>query len=420
MLYTVGALLVGALAVLLLFRRTSRSVPFEREVAAAPLELQTAVKRLADNGFRHRILAALKLGSPEKGYPRLIWWDYTNQGLEAHLMVLGGQSTSDWTGKDILDAWAHALMVPKVTAYTPEPGHIRLQVRTSDALAAPATLPAAVPDDVDLRAVPAGLGEDLSPWLVPILYTHLLIAGATGSGKGGVVWAIVNGLGPAIRSGLVDLWCIDPKGGVEFGPGEDLFVRFAYSTAEDALALLREAVEVMRERQAALHAKRIRKHVPTPAEPLIVIIIDEAASLSSYAPREIRNEFEELHGLLLSQGRALAISVIGCVQDPSKDTMPQRQLYPYRVGLRLDEPGQVGMIFGAGARDRGARCDEIPDTTPGVAYVEQDGSSRISRVRAFLVTDDDVPELVERYAPRPQLFAIDGDTDDFDPEGEAA
>ncbi|WP_297611670.1 FtsK/SpoIIIE domain-containing protein [Nocardia sp.] len=410
----VGALLVSALAatVALACLRGPRSQSLAQIIAAAPIELRCAVRNLADNGVRNRMLVTLNLAAVDRGFPRLEWWDYTNQGLEAELTLVGGQSTKDWTDKETLDAMAHSLKAPKVTAFSPEPSRIRLEVRTSDVLAAPATLPVAVPDDVDLRAVRIGITEAGSPWLLAILWTHLLIVGATGSGKGGVLWAILHGLGPAIRSGLVDVWCVDPKGGVEFGPGKELFVRFAYKTAEDVLALLTEAVAVMRERQAALFAAGIRKHVPTVAEPLIVIIIDEAASLTAYASRKIREEFEELHGLLLSQGRALGISLIGCVQDPSKDTMPQRQLYPLRIGLRLDEPSQMNMVFGAGARDRGARCDEIPDTTPGVAFVEQDGSTSITRARAFLVTDDDVQDIVGRYAPVPSPIAINPHTTD--------
>lgn len=419
MVFTVGALLVGALSAILLYRRAARTLPFGQVIAEAEPELRTAVTRLADNGYRMRMLAALKLGSVETGFPKLEWWDYSNQGLDAELTVLGGQSTKDWTDRETLDAMAHYLKVPKVTAFSPAPSRIRLEVRTFDALAEPAKLPETVPDVVDLRAVRIGLTEAGLPWLLAILWTHLLIVGATGSGKGGVLWAILHGLGPAIRSGLVDVWCIDPKGGVEFGPGRELFVRFAYQSAEDVLALLTEAVAVMRERQATLLAAGLRKHIPTVAEPLIVIIIDEAASLTAYAPRKIREEFEELHGLLLSQGRALGITLIGCVQDPSKDSMPQRQLYPYRVGLRLDEPSQMNMVFGSGARDRGARCDEIPDTTPGVAFVEQDGSTSITRVRAYLVTDDNVQDIVDRFAPLPQPLEIDSDTDDSGEEAAA-
>ncbi len=413
----VGALLVGALAAsaVLLLGRSLRLSPFQALVAEAPAELRTAVERLADNGLRMRMLAALKLGSADVGFPRLEWWDYTHQGLDAELTVLGGQSTSDWTDEDTLDALAHFLHVPKVTAYSPDPARIRLQVRIFDALAPVATLPEGVPDVVDLEAVRVGVREDGGWWLLRVLYAHVLLAGATGAGKGSVLWSILAGLGPAMRSGLVDVWMADPKGGMEFGRGQRLFVRFQWDV-DGILGMLAEAVTVMQERAASLRESGVRKHVPTPDAPLILIVIDEAAALSAYATREQEAEFERLVGLLLSQGRAVGVSVVAALQDPSKETMPARQLFPVRIGLRLTESSQIAMVHGPGAKDRGARCHEIPESTPGVGYVGEDGSNTFVRVRAFWLDTDDIDALVDAYAPQqPDLSPVQ-DYSGFDPD----
>ncbi|NEW48367.1 hypothetical protein, partial [Nocardia cyriacigeorgica] len=48
--------------------------------------------------------------------------------------------------------------------------------------------------------------------------------------------------------------------------------------------------------------------------------------------------FRRLTGLLLSQGRAAAVSVVAALQDPSKETMPNRQLFPVRAALAITEP----------------------------------------------------------------------------------
>lgn len=202
-------------------------------------------------------------------------------------------------------------------------------MRVFDTLAAPATAPGVVDDGVDLEAVPVGITEDFDTWRLRVLYGHILLAGATGSGKGSVLWSVLAGIGPAIRDGLVDVYMADPKGGAEFGRGENkLFVRFATDTTT-ILAMLREAEQTMRERLARMRAAGVRKHVPTTDEPVILIIIDEAASLSSYAERDEQQEFRRLTGLLLSQGRAAAVSVIAALQDPAKETMPNRQLFPH-------------------------------------------------------------------------------------------
>ena len=66
-----------------------------------------------------------------------------------------------------------------------------------------------------------------------------------------------------------------------------------------------------------------------------MLIVDEIASLTAYTgDRKTRTEVEQLVGLLLSQGRAVGVSVIAGVQDPSKDVLPIRQLFSIRVGLR--------------------------------------------------------------------------------------
>ncbi|WP_019931511.1 FtsK/SpoIIIE domain-containing protein [Nocardia sp. BMG111209] len=408
----------------------SKSVPAQSISSAdiagqAPVALRAAVLTFAEPMVTNMMLASVGLASPKIGYPTLEWWNYSRHGLTAQFHLLPGQSMKDWTTPVVLAALADSLGAREVTASHPDPGFVRLEVRVFDTLAAPAALPVTVHNGVgfgavpDLEAVPLGVTENGDVWTIPVLGTHLLLSGKTGSGKSGVVQALFAGLAPAIRAGLVDLWVIDPKGGMEFGRGEKLFTRFAFATIEDMLALLAEAVHELDERQSRLKAQGLRKLVPTVDDPLVVVFIDEAATLSAFANRKQRERFEELHGLLLSKGRAPGFSVIETVIDPSKDTVPQRQLFPYRIGMKLSEPTQVAMIFGPGAVERGARCTEIPDSTPGVAYVEQDGSSDIIRVRSYLVTDDDIDAIVTAYAPQPRPLVIDADDTAGDDKGES-
>ena len=105
--------------------------------------------------------------------------------------------------------------------------------------------------------------------------------------------------------------------------------------------------------------------------------------------------------------------MIAAIQDPSKDTLPVRQLFTVRIGLRLTEASQTAMVLGQGARDAGAECDLIPDTTPGVGYVMIDGTAEPQRVRAFNVTDTDIADLVTRFArPRGDSRGSDRDAND--------
>ena len=146
-----------------------------------------------------------------------------------------------------------------------------------------------------------------------------------------------------------------------------------------------------------------RLHTPTVTAPLIVLVVDELASLTAYiGDRKIRTEVEQLLGLLLSQGRAVGVSVVAAVQDPSKDVLPIRQLFTVRVGLRMTEATQTAMVLGAAARDADAVCDHIPTGTPGVGYVLEDGAAEPIRVRAFHVTDADIDYLTKHFPADPR------------------
>ena len=55
------------------------------------------------------------------------------------------------------------------------------------------------------------------------------------------------------------------------------------------------------------------------------------------------------------KGRAVGYCVVAALQDPRKDVLSIRNLFPDRIAMRLDEPEQVDMVLGDGARDRGGR-----------------------------------------------------------------
>lgn len=318
----------------------------------------------------------------------------------AVVQILVGQSVADWQNKGL--ALAEALRAERVTIRSRRPGEIVIMAHHGDALADPLRLRRPNRDsNVDFSRVDVGITESGKYWRIPVLGHHILVAGATGAGKGSVLWSLIAGLAPGIRSGTVRVLVVDPKGGMEFGRGQRLFSGFAFDNGERTLALLRAATEVMQQRAERLRG-HTRLHSPTASAPLIVIIVDEIASLTAYiGDRKVRSEVEQLLGLLLSQGRAVGVSVIAAVQDPSKDVLPIRQLFSIRIGMRMAESTQTTMVLGAAARDAGALCDEIPTTTPGVAYVCQDGRAEPARVRAFHVTDPDIDYLAKQFSPSP-------------------
>ena len=126
----------------------------------------------------------------------------------------------------------------------------------------------------------------------------------------------VNQLAPAIADGTVEVWGVDPKA-MELAAGEPLFARMAFKNPADYADILEDAVVVMQDRQVRLRGVT-RLHQPSPTEPLIVILIDELAALSYVNERDTRRRIDNALGLLLSQGRAVGVSVIGAIQDPRK------------------------------------------------------------------------------------------------------
>ncbi|MGJ6121617.1 FtsK/SpoIIIE domain-containing protein [Mycolicibacterium sp. Y3] len=310
--------------------------------------------------------------------------------------VVTGQSMTNWNKQS--EALATTWRAQRVTFTTLAPGRLRVSVIRTDGLAEPVGLPTAHPGEaVDLAGLPVGVTETGAPWRLPVWGHHVLVAGATGAGKGSVLWSLIAALGPEVATGRVRLCVIDPKGGMELGAGAPMFSAFTHDNAEHTVALLRALVALLQTRANRLRG-HTRLHIATPAAPLYVVVIDEIAALTAYVTdRKIRTEIEQLLGLLLSQGRAVGISVVAAVQDPSKDTLPVRQLFTVRIGLRLTEASQTAMVLGQGARDAGAVCDQIADTTPGVGYVMVDGTAQPTRVRAYHVTDDDITRMAATF-----------------------
>ena len=173
--------------------------------------------------------------------------------------ILTGQSVADWQNRSA--ALAEALRARRVTMRSTKPGAIRITAHHGDALATPIRLRRPATDTtVDPSSVRLGVTEAGMWWRLPVLGQHILVAGATGSGKGSVLWSIIAALAPGVRAGWVRLLVIDPRGGMEFGRGQQLFTGFACDNGDNTLALLRAVTTVMQQRAAAARS-------PPPAHP---------------------------------------------------------------------------------------------------------------------------------------------------------
>jgi S-DNA-T family DNA segregation ATPase FtsK/SpoIIIE len=297
-------------------------------------------------------------------------------------------------------------------------GHVFLDIVRDDPLG---TIIAALPikEQVDLAAVPVGMCEDGTCWTVRLDGNHLLVAGTTGSGKGSVLWSILRALGPAIRDGWVQVWAVDPKGGQELYPGRALFHRYADDNPTAMVELLEAAVAAMESRSKRYRGRLLRRHRTSVDEPLVVIVVDELADLTTLSDRKLKDRAAAAISTLLRKGRAVGFTVVAAVQDPAKDVVPFRQLIPTRIGLRLSEKGQVPMVLGEGMREAGGYCDRIPHPgAEGVAYVVNPRRREPVRVRAAWVTDADILDMAAAYPAPVNVTSVDDDHDDNGgPEG---
>ena len=171
--------------------------------------------------------------------------------------LVSGQSPKLFA--DRAEELAHGFGVLSCRIRTAAPGMAVLELVRRDALAA--VIPALpIPAASDLRALPVGRCEDGSPFTIRLHGTHLLIAGATGAGKGSYIWGLVRAMLPAMLAGLAVVHACDPKL-MELAFGRPLFER--HGTLRRRPRRHRRPARGRRRR----HAKPRRPVRRTPARP---------------------------------------------------------------------------------------------------------------------------------------------------------
>ncbi|ODU02490.1 MAG: cell division protein FtsK [Pseudonocardia sp. SCN 72-86] len=333
--------------------------------------------------------------------PRLVRVRSSSRSIDTlYVRLARGQDLRTWEQRT--EALADALLAHRVAVTRLRPGLLALVVEHT--MPFTHTIPAPpIPTDsteIDLHALDVGDNEHGRPFHLSVLGTHILVAGATGAGKGSLLWAPLRALGPAIRDGLVRVRVIDLKGGAETSRGVPLFHRYA-TTMDDALALLTEARDDMRARQNHMRDNGLRRLDVSIKHPLDLVVVDELAMLTAYGERAQVRDALRLLAEILTQGRACLTTVIGYVQEPSKDVVDVRELFPTRICLGVTAASHVDMVLGDGARERGALADEIPGDPEhaGIGFVIDTSSRLPVRFRAAHVLDSEIDELAETCAP---------------------
>lgn len=327
-------------------------------------------------------------------YPRIRrvradgWRDRVLVGL------LHGQAPKDFEAK--ADELAHAFGATSCRVRIDKPRRIWLDLIHHDTLALPVPPPVLAAADavIDLGRLVVGMVETGREFVLRLLGNHLLVVGSTGAGKSSVVWALLWALAPAIRSGRVQVFGVDPKGGMELGRAPGAFTRIVYDNGPDAVELLEHVATLTRQRAATFRESKKKAWTPESGQPFVLLVVDELADVVAYQPdRGLKTRANAALQTITSQGRAPGVCVVGQVQDPRKAVLDFRHLFPTKIAMRLDETDQVDLALGDGARARGAAADEISEDTPGVAWVLSEGRRQIDRVRAFHLDDTHLADL---------------------------
>lgn len=176
---------------------------------------------------------------------------------------------------------------------------------------------------------------------------HLLIAGATGSGKSVVVNGIIHNLlfkGPA----SVGLILIDPKR-VELSQYRKLPHVYRYaSEPADMAAALQLAIEITEKRYREMQRKGLRKYDGQH----VYVVIDELADLMTTQKKTIQPLLQRLCQI----GRAANMHVIAATQCPLASVIPTaiKVNFDSVVGLHTRSAQDSRNILGS------AGCEALP------------------------------------------------------------
>jgi S-DNA-T family DNA segregation ATPase FtsK/SpoIIIE len=322
-------------------------------------------------------------------------------GWRARISLRRGQTATDVIAK--MPALESGLgTTPGAVRVEPDPAradHCLIRVLDADpharAIAWPATVLDATPRTIT-APIPLGLFEDASPVAVTLAHRHALIGGVAGAGKSGIINAILASL--TGRPDIV-LWGVDLKGGMELGPWTSCLDRLA-TTPTQAAGLLADAVAILDTRAARLAEAGQRLWQPSPAEPALVVVIDEYAELSDDAPAAVGHADS-----IARRGRAVAVTLLVATQRPTQKAMGSgavRSQMDVRVCLRVRERRDVDLVLGQGMLAAGWHAHTLD--APGKFLISTPEHTTPRRARAYLLTDTNVTTLATRHAlTRPTL-----------------
>jgi DNA segregation ATPase FtsK/SpoIIIE, S-DNA-T family len=244
--------------------------------------------------------------------------------------------------------------------------------------------------------LPLALGKDVNGMPVVADLTampHLLVAGATGSGKSVGLNAMICSILYKATPADVRFLMVDPKR-LELSVYEGIphLLSPVVTDAKEAAARLRWIVGKMDERYKALQLKQVRNiegynKAVTPEEklPYWVVVVDELADLMMVSAGEVQTSLVRLAQI----ARAVGIHLIIATQRPSVDVVTGliKANFPTRIAFQVaSKVDSRTVLDGNGAEQLLGRGDMI--------YVPP-GANKQLRVHGAWVSDDEVKAICE-------------------------
>ncbi len=240
------------------------------------------------------------------------------------------------------------------------------------------------------------LGKDI--FGVPVVTTiekmpHLLVAGATGSGKSVAINSVILALLYNARPNEVKLVLVDPKM-LELSLYNDIphLLSPVVTQPKRAAETLRALVAEMERRYRQLAgkgSKNIESYNKVVAEaerlPYIVVIIDELADLMMTVQREVEDSIMRL----AQMARAAGIHLIVATQRPSVDVITGliKANLPARISFQVSSKTDSRTILDANGAENLLGMGDMLFLPPGTAH--------LVRVHGCFVSEAEIKRVVE-------------------------
>lgn len=305
----------------------------------------------------------------------------------------------------LADDLALALAAPSIRIEAPVPGQPIVGVEVPNADTRIVALRGLIESQefqqmASQGGLPIALGRDVTgnPVITDLTHMpHVLIAGATGSGKSVCINTIISSLLMQKSPEEVRLILVDPKR-VEltnYGSAPHLAFSHVVTEPDEVVSVLGVVVAEMDRRYRKLEQFRARNIIAYNALPTIdkrmpywVVVLDELADMMMAAASEVEGQIVRLAQL----ARAVGIHLVIATQRPSVDVVTGliKANFPTRIAFATTSQTDARVIMDrAGAEKLMGRGDML--------YMSSD-SIKPRRVQGAFVSDGEIERLLQSWA----------------------